>query len=262
MRLDPRLGLPAPARAARADRHRARRGRARRYRRDPAQGRAAARTMPRRMARREGGGGRRARRARPGRRHGGRGRAAASCPRPRTRPKRARPCPLLSGRRHRVHSAVTLIDADGTRAAPPVDLDRHLQAPVRRRARRLSRQRRMARQGRRLCHPGPRRSPGPVVSGSPFGRGRPAAVRDAGAAARRRLSRLAEWLYEEGIGEDRAILVEDGEIIEAAIELPGPLRAGAVVPARLASDPGSRPPRHRRARRRRRGAGRAAAARA
>jgi hypothetical protein len=43
---------------------------------------------------------------------------------------------------------------------------------------------------------------------------------------------LAEWLYEEGIGENRAILVEDGAIIEAAIELPG-LRAGAVVPARL-----------------------------
>jgi hypothetical protein len=36
-----------------------------------------------------------------------------------------------------------------------------------------------------------------------------------------------------GIGEDRAILVEDGEIVEAAIELPG-LRAGAVIPARLA----------------------------
>jgi ribonuclease G len=43
---------------------------------------------------------------------------------------------------------------------------------------------------------------------------------------------LAEWLYEEGIGENRAILVDDGEIIEAAIEWPG-LRAGAVVPARL-----------------------------
>jgi len=45
---------------------------------------------------------------------------------------------------------------------------------------------------------------------------------------------LAEWLFEEGIGEDRAILVEDGEILEAAIELPGPVRAGAVMPARLA----------------------------
>lgn len=43
---------------------------------------------------------------------------------------------------------------------------------------------------------------------------------------------LTEWLYEEGIGENRAILVEDGEILEAAIELPG-LRAGAIIPARL-----------------------------
>ncbi|HST36812.1 MAG TPA: ribonuclease [Allosphingosinicella sp.] len=45
---------------------------------------------------------------------------------------------------------------------------------------------------------------------------------------------MAEWLYEEGIGEDRAILVEAGAIIEAAIELPG-LRAGAVVAAKLTS---------------------------
>ena len=43
---------------------------------------------------------------------------------------------------------------------------------------------------------------------------------------------MAEWLYEEGIGENRAILVEDGAILEAAIELPG-LRAGAIVGARL-----------------------------
>ena len=44
---------------------------------------------------------------------------------------------------------------------------------------------------------------------------------------------MAEWLFEAGIGEDRAILVEDGEILEAAIELPSPLRAGAVAEARL-----------------------------
>ena len=44
---------------------------------------------------------------------------------------------------------------------------------------------------------------------------------------------MAEWLYEEGIGEDRAILVEDDEIIEMIVELPGDVRAGAVVPARL-----------------------------
>ena len=49
---------------------------------------------------------------------------------------------------------------------------------------------------------------------------------------------MAEWLYEEGIGENRAILVEDGAIIEAAIELPG-LRAGAIVPARLTNIAGA-----------------------
>ena len=45
---------------------------------------------------------------------------------------------------------------------------------------------------------------------------------------------MAEWLYEEGIGENRAILVEDGRILEAEIELAG-LRAGSVVEARLTS---------------------------
>jgi hypothetical protein len=46
---------------------------------------------------------------------------------------------------------------------------------------------------------------------------------------------LAEWLFEAGIGEDRAVLVEDGEILEAAIELPAALRAGAVVEGRLSA---------------------------
>jgi len=45
---------------------------------------------------------------------------------------------------------------------------------------------------------------------------------------------LAEWLYEEGIGENRAVLVEGDFILEAAIELPDPLRAGTVTAARLA----------------------------
>ena len=48
---------------------------------------------------------------------------------------------------------------------------------------------------------------------------------------------MTEWLYEDGIGEDRAILVEDGAIVEAAIELPG-VRAGAVVAARLTNPAG------------------------
>lgn len=46
---------------------------------------------------------------------------------------------------------------------------------------------------------------------------------------------MAEWLYEEGIGESRAALVEDDRILEALIELPGPLRAGTVAAGRLAT---------------------------
>ena len=44
----------------------------------------------------------------------------------------------------------------------------------------------------------------------------------------------AEWLYEDGIGEARAALVADGQILEAAIEPDdeGP-RAGAILPAKL-----------------------------
>ncbi|MBV8687568.1 MAG: ribonuclease [Alphaproteobacteria bacterium] len=49
--------------------------------------------------------------------------------------------------------------------------------------------------------------------------------------------RSAEWLYEEGIGENRAILVEDDEILVAAIELPGEMRCGAVLAGRLVDIP-------------------------
>lgn len=45
---------------------------------------------------------------------------------------------------------------------------------------------------------------------------------------------MAEWLYEAGIGEARAALVEDGEIVEARIEREGEApRVGAVVGAKL-----------------------------
>ena len=47
--------------------------------------------------------------------------------------------------------------------------------------------------------------------------------------------RGAAWLIEDGIGETRAALVRDGEILEAAIELPDALRAGAVRAGRLAT---------------------------
>lgn len=45
---------------------------------------------------------------------------------------------------------------------------------------------------------------------------------------------MAEWLYEEGIGENRAALVEEGRILIAEIELPATgARVGAVCRARL-----------------------------
>ena len=44
---------------------------------------------------------------------------------------------------------------------------------------------------------------------------------------------MADWLYEEGIGENRAALVEDGQILEARIELPSAARLGTILPARL-----------------------------
>jgi ribonuclease G len=46
---------------------------------------------------------------------------------------------------------------------------------------------------------------------------------------------LPEWLVERGIGEVRAVLVEDGEIREARIELEGAIPAGSVLAARLAN---------------------------
>jgi Ribonuclease G/E len=41
------------------------------------------------------------------------------------------------------------------------------------------------------------------------------------------------WLYEAGIGEERAILVSNGKIIEARIERHGGIKAGAVMQAKL-----------------------------
>lgn len=43
---------------------------------------------------------------------------------------------------------------------------------------------------------------------------------------------MAEWLYEDGIGETRAALIDDGTIVEALIELPGTPRLGTVAPGR------------------------------
>lgn len=45
---------------------------------------------------------------------------------------------------------------------------------------------------------------------------------------------MAEWLYEEGIGEARAALIEKGRIVEALIEREGEAaRAGAILQGRL-----------------------------
>jgi len=46
---------------------------------------------------------------------------------------------------------------------------------------------------------------------------------------------LPDWLIERGIGETRFALVEQGEIVEARIELDGIQRAGSVIAARLTS---------------------------
>jgi ribonuclease G len=46
---------------------------------------------------------------------------------------------------------------------------------------------------------------------------------------------LAEWLVEEGIGEERAILLEGDEIVAARLQWPGTLAAGQVEDAKLVS---------------------------
>ena len=48
---------------------------------------------------------------------------------------------------------------------------------------------------------------------------------------------MAEWLYEAGIGEERAVLVEHGAIMAARVEWGEPVRAGLVTDARLSSKP-------------------------
>jgi Ribonuclease G/E len=46
---------------------------------------------------------------------------------------------------------------------------------------------------------------------------------------------LPEWLIEHGIGETRAALVDNGEIVESRVELTGAIAAGNILPARLAN---------------------------
>lgn len=44
---------------------------------------------------------------------------------------------------------------------------------------------------------------------------------------------MIEWLFEDGIGEQRAALVRDGRILRAGLALPGDCRVGTVAAARL-----------------------------
>ena len=46
---------------------------------------------------------------------------------------------------------------------------------------------------------------------------------------------MADWLVEEGIGEHRAVRIENDRIVEARVEWPGRLAAGWVVDAKLAA---------------------------
>ena len=46
---------------------------------------------------------------------------------------------------------------------------------------------------------------------------------------------MAEWLYEDGIGEERAALVENGRIVAARIERHGGIKPGTVLKAQLVS---------------------------
>lgn len=52
---------------------------------------------------------------------------------------------------------------------------------------------------------------------------------------------MADWLIEDGIGEERALLVENGQALAAAVRWPGELEAGLVEDALLIAKPRTSP---------------------
>ena len=105
----------------------------------------------------------------------------ASCPRRRPRRRRARCLTLLSGRRHRVLTAVVLRAPDGRRGERLVESVVGFARLTERQIDAYLASGEWQRQGRRLRHPGPRRGVRPLPVGQLFQRGRPAAVRDGAA---------------------------------------------------------------------------------
>jgi septum formation protein len=141
---------------------------------------------------------------------------------------------LLSGRRHRVLSAVTLLDRRGRRGTGLLYQHRRLQAPQPGRARRRISQAPSGKAKRRYAIQGRAEGADPLDVGEPFGVvGLP--LHERAPCSARQATPLAEWLYDGGIGENRAAS-STRRIVEAEIELPGEVRAGIGAEGR-----GSRP---------------------
>ena len=134
----------------------------------------------------------------------------------------ARAClTLLSGRRHRVMTAVVLVAPDGRRAERLAEsvvgfarltgpqLSAYLDVP------------RMARQGRRLRHPGAGGGACALPLRQLFQRRRAAAVRDGEPAARPRLPSAVRLLAACSPGEVRVAAVDGSGLVDYAVWRPG-----------------------------------------
>ena len=124
---------------------------------------------------------------------------------------------LLSGRRHRVYTAVAVVAPDGRRAVRVAQTVVRFKRLHQRDIASYLASRRMARQGRRLCHPGPRRSVHSRDQRQLFQRRRPAARDHARPAAGPRLAERAmsrELMIERSPFGLSAALLEDGRLLE------------------------------------------------